>query len=309
MDENKNIDEFVKKVLSIKNEQEKTRLNYQDLSEIAQQLGLDQETLAQEVIKLQERGKGFLSHQNYEDALVALEQAYTLNPENIETLKMLLQAYFEAWKQDKNANYKEKAFEKAEEILEQIPDYEKSFEVISTIKKSNENKQIQTFTDNSTKKNRKVGDIIKVLWQERIYDATIIDIEGMQYKIRYKGYSDYWNEWITEKRIPSQERINHIKSKNKKNIIRGLIILSLAACIFLVLSYLGQGFVYKLIHKQSNSGIYNTNYKVGDKVRVEWKGIYYDATIIDKNISQYKISYDGYGSSWDEWVNIERLKP
>jgi tetratricopeptide (TPR) repeat protein len=310
MNENNNIDDFVKKVLQIKNEQEKNRLSQNDLNEIAQELGLDQASLEKEITKYQERGEGFLAHQNYEDAIVALEQAYILNSENLETLKKLLQAYFEAWKQDKNANYKEKALAKAEEILEQIPDYEKAFEVISVIKQSNQEKKTQSQTNTSLKKSRKIGDTIKVQWNDKIYDATIIDIEGFQYKIRYAGYSDYWNEWITEKRIPSVEKINKIKLENKKNIIKGLIILFIAVCIFLALSYLGKGFVYKLIHKTpANSVIYTNTYKIGDKVKVSWKGTYYNATIIDKYNSQYKISYDGYGSSWDEWVYADRIKP
>lgn len=322
MDEDKNIEEFVKKILSIKDEQEKTRLNQDDLNEIAQELGIDQASLEKEVIKYQERGEGFLTHQNYEDAIVALEHAYILNAENVETLKMLLQAYFEAWKQDKNANYKEKALSKAEEILEHIPDYEKSFEAISVIKQSNQEKKTLSQVNISLKKSRKVGDTIKVLWNDKIYDATIIDMEGFQYKIRYKGYSDYWNEWITEKRIPSEEKINILKTQTKRNVLKVGIAITILGAIILILLLKKSTNTYKPsdiepIQKTNSSygtedsknNLLPTDYKIGDKVQVNWKGSYYKASIIDKSGSQYKISYDGYGSQWDEWVNIEKIKP
>jgi len=333
MNENNNIDDFVKKVLQIKNEQEKNRLSQNDLNEIAQELGLDQASLEKEITKYQERGEGFLAHQNYEDAIVALEQAYILNSENLETLKKLLQAYFEAWKQDKNANYKEKALAKAEEILEQIPDYEKAFEVISVIKQSNQEKKTQSQTNTSLKKSRKIGDTIKVLWNDKIYDATIIDIEGFQYKIRYAGYSDYWNEWITEKRIPSEEKIKTLKTQAKRNTLKVGVIMGILGIMILMFllkkktdtpqprnieykSKVGSN-DYKeesknnneLPNEESKNRALPTEYKKGDKVKVSWKGTYYNATIIDKYNSQYKISYDGYGSSWDEWVYADRIKP
>jgi hypothetical protein len=49
---------------------------------------------------------------------------------------------------------------------------------------------------------------------------------------------------------------------------------------------------------------------VGDKVMVEWKGSWWPAKVIktrDGN-SPYRIHYDGYSNSWDEWVSDARIK-
>jgi len=318
MNENNNIDDFVKKVLAIKNEQEKTKLSYQDLSDIAQELGIDKETLENEVAQYQKRGIGFLEYQNYEDAIVALEHAYALNPEHPETLKMLTRAYFGAWVQEKNADYKEKALAKAEETLEQIPNYDEAFQIISVIKKDEQNKKT---TSTLGKQARKVGDAIKVLWQEKIYNATILKIEGGQYKIKYDGFSDYWNEWITEKRIPSEAKQQEIKIKQAQTRMWVLVGVALIGIASVFVFYLGRKQSmpnYREAEPQYQSspekistpkaGSSQTNYQIRDKVLVSWKGKYYNATILDKKDSQYKISYEGYGSNWDEWVGVERIK-
>jgi CHAT domain-containing protein/Tfp pilus assembly protein PilF len=49
-------------------------------------------------------------------------------------------------------------------------------------------------------------------------------------------------------------------------------------------------------------------WKAGDRVEVEWKGDWYQAQIIEVNASQYKIHYDAYASSWDEWVDNSRIR-
>ena len=49
-------------------------------------------------------------------------------------------------------------------------------------------------------------------------------------------------------------------------------------------------------------------WKVNDHVEVEWKGDWYQAQIIQVQGKQYKVHYDGYESSWDEWVDNNRIR-
>lgn len=48
--------------------------------------------------------------------------------------------------------------------------------------------------------------------------------------------------------------------------------------------------------------------KVGDTVNVLWKGQYYAATIMQTEPDRCFVHYNGYGSSWDEWVTPGRIK-
>jgi hypothetical protein len=52
----------------------------------------------------------------------------------------------------------------------------------------------------------------------------------------------------------------------------------------------------------SSSAQSDRTWKVGDKVEVKWNGRFYPATVNEVNAGKYKISYDGYGRNWDEWV-------
>ena len=48
--------------------------------------------------------------------------------------------------------------------------------------------------------------------------------------------------------------------------------------------------------------------KVGDSVKVKWKGSWYPAEVLKANDGQYLIHYTGFESSWDEWVGPGRMK-
>jgi hypothetical protein len=50
-------------------------------------------------------------------------------------------------------------------------------------------------------------------------------------------------------------------------------------------------------------------YRVGDAVNIEWKGTWWAGRILEVEGEKHKITYDGYGSNWDEWVGTERLRP
>ncbi len=53
-----------------------------------------------------------------------------------------------------------------------------------------------------------------------------------------------------------------------------------------------------------------TSYNVGDKVAVNWKGTWYDATIISQASSRtYRVHYTGWASSWDEDVDVSTIRP
>ncbi|MBI2259767.1 MAG: RNA-binding protein [Flavobacteriia bacterium] len=49
-------------------------------------------------------------------------------------------------------------------------------------------------------------------------------------------------------------------------------------------------------------------YKIGDKIEVDWNASWYEAKIIDIKDQKYKISYVGYDSNWDEWVDLKRMR-
>lgn len=57
------------------------------------------------------------------------------------------------------------------------------------------------------------------------------------------------------------------------------------------------------------AGRMEPRYKVGDDVQVLWKGKWWPASVIGLGEGRWKIHYDGYEASWDEWVGRDRMKP
>ena len=49
-------------------------------------------------------------------------------------------------------------------------------------------------------------------------------------------------------------------------------------------------------------------YSVGDRVKVEWQGSWWNAQILECDVERYLITYIGFDSSWDEWVTSERIQ-
>lgn len=52
----------------------------------------------------------------------------------------------------------------------------------------------------------------------------------------------------------------------------------------------------------------NFKFGVGDPVEVNWKGSWYPAHVISVGKNKWKIHYDGYSNSWDEWVTARRIR-
>ena len=53
---------------------------------------------------------------------------------------------------------------------------------------------------------------------------------------------------------------------------------------------------------------YNALYSVGEQVKVEWNGSWYDASVLKTDGNNHQITYIGFDSSWDEWVTTERIQ-
>jgi len=49
-------------------------------------------------------------------------------------------------------------------------------------------------------------------------------------------------------------------------------------------------------------------WKKGDKLQVKSSSTWYKASILEVKGTKYKIHYDGWSDSWDEWVTVDRMK-
>ena len=54
---------------------------------------------------------------------------------------------------------------------------------------------------------------------------------------------------------------------------------------------------------------FNNPFSVGQRVKVEWQNGWWDASILKMEQDSFFITYEGFDSSWDEWVGPSRIKP
>ncbi len=126
-----------------------------------------------------------------------------------------------------------------------------------------------------------VGDHVLAEWEGQVYPAMILQTDGpTKFRVHYDGYDTVWDEVIVKDRLrgfaegvlPRPEPPAKVRAK------------ALAAA-------------------QTNV------YKIGDRVRVEWHGQMYPATVLGiVGPERYRIHYEGYGPEWDELVGLARIQ-
>ena len=132
------------------------------------------------------------------------------------------------------------------------------------------------------KRPHSVGDHVYVEWEGNEYPAVIIAaVSPTKYKVHYDGYDSVWDETVPNHRIKGlvEGTPRHPEPPPK-------------------------------VRAKALQAAQTNRYKSGDRVRVEWHGQLYSATITSTvGQERYRVHYDGYGPEWDETVDISRIQP
>ena len=133
----------------------------------------------------------------------------------------------------------------------------------------------------------RVGEHVWVEWEGRDYPAYITELRGKtRYRVHFEGYDSRWDEEVTPDRVkgriegpvsppPPPEKVARATGLGNKN--------------------------------GTDAGVIAT-YKIGDRVRVRWRGSIYPATVLNVvTTERFLVHYDGYESAWDEVVETERI--
>lgn len=125
-----------------------------------------------------------------------------------------------------------------------------------------------------------VGDHVLVEWEGDVYPAMIVEVPGPgKVKVHYDGFDEIWDEVIPRNRIKGvvegEARIPDPPEKVRRTAVEAA----------------------------------KTNeYKIGDRVKVEWSRSQYPAVIVGiLGPERYRVHYEGYGNEWDENVGRERI--
>lgn len=126
-----------------------------------------------------------------------------------------------------------------------------------------------------------VGDHVYVEWEGQEYPAMILSLEGpSKFKVHYDGYDTIWDEVVVKDRI--------------KKRVEGPVVTPEPPA---------------KVRAKALAAAQTNIYKVGDRVRVEFHGHVYPATVIGIiGQERYRVHYDGYGPEWDETIGRDRIQ-
>jgi len=126
-----------------------------------------------------------------------------------------------------------------------------------------------------------VGDHVLVEWEGSVYPAHITEVPGPgKVKVHYDGYDDIWDEVVPRSRV--------------KGRVEGQVSIPDPP---------------EKVRRTAVNAAKTNQYKIGDRVKVEWHGTFYSAVIVGiVGPERYRVHYEGYGNEWDENVGRERIQ-
>lgn len=157
----------------------------------------------------------------------------------------------------------------------------------------------------------KVGDLVEARdSRKQWYKSKIIGIENGKYKVHYFGWADSWDEVVTADRIRNSTDYDfgrEVEVIQNGTWYRAILVDSRNG--ERLVSYIGYNedeWVRDERIRDTNSNWNETRY--GKRVEVLSRGKWYPARILESRNGEYYISYEGYSSSWNEWVKPDRMR-
>ncbi len=141
----------------------------------------------------------------------------------------------------------------------------------------------------------RVGEYVLVEWEEGTppYPAYITEKEGKaRFRVHFDGYESRWDQEVTIERIKGRVPEHYAKPPPPKRVRVAR----------------GEGSGKGKDAKPGASAEPVGQYKVGDRVKVKWRGSVYSAVVLTVvSTDQYRVHYDGHESAWDEVVKVSRI--
>jgi hypothetical protein len=136
----------------------------------------------------------------------------------------------------------------------------------------------------------RVGEYVWVEWDDRNYPAYIIEKKGKRrFRVHFEGYDSRWDDDVDLERIKGRIKgaVTHPPPPERVARAAGVVV---------------------TVTDGGKEAPPVSPYKVGDKVKVRWRGSVYAATILEVEATdRFRVHYDGHESAWDESVKIDRV--
>lgn len=137
----------------------------------------------------------------------------------------------------------------------------------------------------------RVGDHVLVEWEEgstQLYPAYILErVSETRYRVHFDGYDSRFDEDIGVDKIRGRVEDPVVAPPPPKKVTRAAGATSEA---------------------DAGAASMVNPYKVGDRLRVRWRGSVYSANVLEVTAKdRVRIRYEGHEAAWDEVISLDRV--
>ena len=120
---------------------------------------------------------------------------------------------------------------------------------------------------------------MEIDWSGMWYKGVIREVANGSFKVHYDGWSDTYDEWVGAGRLRKTKDSGQTGEKKQP-----------------------------AEKEKTDSSKDSSTFEKGQKVQINWSGTWYKGSILEVSNEKYKVRYDDWGSTYDEWVGPERLR-
>lgn len=134
-------------------------------------------------------------------------------------------------------------------------------------------------------KTYRIGDYVLVMWREAgPYPAYVLEHSGRRYRVHFDGYPDRCDEEVVVDAIVGLAKPPVATPANPPEGV---------SCV--------------RPKPTPDEGVAQV-YRVGDRVKVTWRGSAYPALIVEVIArDRFRVSYEGHEEQWNETVSLDRI--
>lgn len=154
------------------------------------------------------------------------------------------------------------------------------------------------------------GERVAVEWGGHWWPATLLsEVGAHEWRVHFEGWDRQYDVVVGPSRIRHVSQVTRRTPGGVSPIVAGAMfagVLVLGVAVFVALQ--PRAVPPAAPAPEAPAPAPAGTYAAGDPVQIEWKGSWYPGRIVEVAGARYKITYDGYSSSWDEWVEVSRLR-
>lgn len=149
-------------------------------------------------------------------------------------------------------------------------------------------------------------------WRGRWWPATILaELPGGQYLIHYDGYSSSWDETVNASRLALRSAKVPRAARASSSLVVGVVVVAVIVVVGLATAVMFRGVSSSPSRSATSApAVYAApgQLVLGQAVVVRWSGQWWNATVIGLHADgRVRVHYDGWASTWDEDVTLNRV--